>query len=399
MKQKVCVLGLGYVGLPTASLLGSLGYEVCGVDIDEAVVTRVGAGELHFSEPGLEALVKAAVRSGNLQVSTEASEADVFIIAVPTPVGDDREPDLSKVEAATKHLVPYLRPGNLVILESTCPVGTTEGLVAKTLAASGLSIGDEVLVAHCPERVLPGKILQELLELDRVVGGINDASTDAAAAFFSGFVNAEVHRTNARTAEITKLVENAYRDVNVAFANELSLICHRDNISVFELIELANLHPRVNILNPGPGVGGHCIAVDPWFIISQSPKLARLMTVARTINDGKPDWVVEQVTAHAKKFLKPVIACLGLTYKADVDDLRESPALKVARQLKAAQLGELLVSEPNLRVHPDFELLDASSAVERADIVVVLVAHKEFRALAREKIMPKVVIDTVGIYR
>ena len=241
------MLGLGYVGLPTASLLGSMGYQVRGVDIDEELVDQIKASELQFSEPGLDTLVKAAVQSRNLQVSTEPTEADVFIIAVPTPLGHEQQPDLSNVEAAAKNLVPYLRPGNLVILESTCPVGTTQGLMAKTLSQSGLSIGDEVLLAHCPERVLPGKILKELLELDRIVGGINEASTLAAATFFSGFVNGQVKCTNANTAEFAKLVENSYRDVNIAFANELSLICERVHVEVHELIDLANLHPRVNI--------------------------------------------------------------------------------------------------------------------------------------------------------
>jgi len=399
MKEKICVFGLGYVGLPTASLLGSMGYQVRGVDIDEEVVDRINAGELHFSEPGLDTLVKAAVQSRNLQVSTEPTEADVFIIAVPTPLGHEQQPDLSSVEAAAKNLVPYLRPGNLVILESTCPVGTTQGLLVETLSQSGLSIGDEVLVAHCPERVLPGRVLQELLELDRVIGGINEASTLAAAAFFSGFVNGQVKSTNANTAEFAKLVENSYRDVNIAFANELSLICERVRVDVHELIDLANLHPRVNILNPGPGVGGHCIAIDPWFVISQSPDLARLMAAARAVNDDKPNWVVERVRAKAKEFVKPVIACLGITYKSDVDDLRESPALKIVDQLRQGDTGEILVSEPNVRSHPDFEILDAATAIERANIVVVLVEHRQYRALSPMLFQEKVVIDTVGMLR
>lgn len=399
MKEKICVFGLGYVGLPTASLLGSMGYQVRGVDIDEEVVDRINAGELHFSEPGLDTLVKAAVQSRNLQVSTEPTEADVFIIAVPTPLGHEQQPDLSSVEAAAKNLVPYLRPGNLVILESTCPVGTTQGLLVETLSQSGLSIGDEVLVAHCPERVLPGRVLQELLELDRVIGGINEASTHAAAAFFSGFVNGQVKSTNANTAEFAKLVENSYRDVNIAFANELSLICERVRVDVHELIDLANLHPRVNILNPGPGVGGHCIAIDPWFVISQSPDLARLMAVARAVNDDKPNWVVERVRAKAKEFVKPVIACLGIAYKPDVDDLRESPALKIVDQLRQGDTGEILVSEPNVRSHPDFEILDAATAIERANIVVVLVEHRQYRALSPMLFQEKVVIDTVGMLR
>ncbi len=399
MKENVCVLGLGYVGLPTASLLGSMGYQVRGVDIDQEVVDRINAGALKFSEPGLDTLVKAAVQSRNLQVSTEPTEADVFIIAVPTPLGHAQQPDLSSVEAAAKNLAPYLRPGNLVILESTCPVGTTQGLVTKTLAQSGLSIGDEVLVAHCPERVLPGRVLKELLELDRVVGGINEASTRAAAVFFSGFVNGQVKCTNANTAEFAKLVENSYRDVNIAFANELSLICDSVRVDVHELIDLANLHPRVNILNPGPGVGGHCIAVDPWFVISQSPDLARLMAAARAVNDDKPNRVVERVRFKAKELVKPVIACLGITYKPDVDDLRESPALKIVDQLRQDDTAEILVSDPNISSHPGFEILDAATAIERANIVVVLVAHREFRALSPILFQEKVVIDTVGMLR
>ena len=395
--RRICVLGLGYVGLPTASLLGTLGYDVYGVDVNPQVVEKIRAGSIHIPEPGLDVLVKSAVQSGNLRVGTEPEEADVFILAVPTPFEDGHQPDLSFVTAATDALVPVIRAGNLVVLESTCPVGTTKEIVAPRLAASGLTLGEDLFVAHCPERVLPGKILSELLELDRIVGGVDEASAERAQAFFAGFVNGEVHCTTAETAELTKLVENAYRDVNIALANELSLICDVEGVSVGELIQLANRHPRVNILQPGPGVGGHCIAVDPWFIIARQPTLTRLLAAARAVNDQKPDWVVERVKRHAEKFVRPVIACLGLAYKADVNDLRESPALKIVRSLISDRVGEVLAVEPNLERHADFSLHLPEEAINVADIVVILVGHKEFRKIKRERFHEKIVIDTVGM--
>ncbi len=398
-KQKICVIGLGYIGLPTASLLGTKGFQVHGVDVTPSVVDTINQGRIHIVEPDLDILVKSAVGSGNLQAGLEPEEADIFILAVPTPFKGDHQPDLSYVEDATRRIAPYVRPGNLVILESTSPVGTTDNVVAKILAAEGHKIGDEVFVAHCPERVLPGRILTELIENDRIVGGVNERSTAKAVEFYHSFVRGEVLATNARTAELAKLTENAFRDVNIAFANELSLICDEQEINVWELIQLANRHPRVNILQPGPGVGGHCIAVDPWFIVAASPNRANLIRMARTVNDAKPDWVVEKVRDSAKKFKQPVIGCLGLAFKADVDDLRESPALGIVRQIQQEQLGDLLVAEPNISSHDEFELHPYQDVIKRSDILLLLVDHKEFGDLKAADLKETVLIDTRGVVR
>jgi len=396
-EKTVCVMGLGYIGLPMASLLGTKGYTVYGVDTVPEVVETINQGHIHIVEPDLDILVRSAVNSGNLRAALEPCEADIFVIAVPTPFKEGHEPDLSYVESAVHRIVPYVRPGNLIVLESTSPVGTTDGIVARILRDAGHDVDDEVYVAHCPERVLPGRILTELVENDRIVGGINEASTDAAAAFYGTFVRGEVFKTDSRTAELTKLVENAYRDVNVAFANELSMICDESGINVWELISLANRHPRVNILQPGPGVGGHCIPVDPWFIVHQAPRLARLIRTAREVNDAKPEWVVRRVKERASKFRHPVIACLGLAFKPDVDDLRNSPAVSIVEALQQAGIGEVLVSEPNIHDHESFTLLPYQEAVSRADIVVLLVDHREFRSLRAADLKEKILIDTRGV--
>ncbi|EEF24667.1 UDP-n-acetyl-d-mannosaminuronic acid dehydrogenase, putative, partial [Ricinus communis] len=315
--KTVCVVGLGYIGLPTASLLGTKGYDVLGVDVSPRVVETINQGNIHIVEPDLDILVKSAVQANKLKAALTPSAADVFIIAVPTPFTDGKQPDLSYVREATRAISPFLRPGNLVILESTSPVGTTDEVVAKILAEDGHGVGVDIFVAHCPERVLPGRILIELIENDRVVGGINEASTQRAVEFYEAFVRGEVIATTAKTAEMVKLTENSFRDVNIAFANEISMIAEGEDINTWEVIELANRHPRVNILQPGPGVGGHCIAVDPWFIVHRSPQHARLIRTAREVNDHKPEWVLERVRAKAAKFKNPVIACLGLAFKAD----------------------------------------------------------------------------------
>ena len=348
--QSICVMGLGYIGLPTASLLATKGFKVTGVDVSQKVVDTINRGEIHIVEPDLDILVKSAVHSGNLSASLEPVEADVFIIAVPTPFKDGgpdhisgKKPDLSYIEAATKKIAPFVKPGNLVILESTSPVGTTDEVVATILKSEGHSVGDEVYVAHCPERVLPGRILIELVENDRVVGGINEASTAVTVNFYERFVRGAVLATTAKTAEMVKLTENSSRDVQIAFANELSMICETESIDTWEVIELANRHPRVNILQPGPGVGGHCIAVDPWFIVDRSPGCSNLIRTAREVNDAKPEWVIGRVKKCADKFKSPVIACLGLAFKADVDDLRESPAFDIVKRLQAENVGELLI--------------------------------------------------------
>lgn len=396
-EKSICVIGLGYIGLPTASLLGTKGYSVYGVDTSTAVVDTINEGRIHIVEPDLDVLVKSAVQSGNLSTGTEPREADVFILAVPTPFKEGNTPDLSCVEAATRMIAPYVKKGNLVILESTSPVGTTDGVVARILADSGHDIDKDVYIAHCPERVLPGRILIELVENDRIVGGINEVSTEQATDFYSEFVRGEILSTDSRTAEMAKLTENSFRDVNIAFANELSMICDQEGINVWELIKLANRHPRVNILQPGPGVGGHCIAVDPWFIVSRSPQLARVIRVAREVNDAKPDWVLDKVRNTAARFKNPVIGCLGLAFKADVDDLRESPAVGIVRALQKEGVGEILISEPNLDSHPEFDLLPCEEVLERSDILLLLVDHKKFRSLKATDLKEKVLIDTRGV--
>lgn len=397
MQQTICVLGLGYIGLPTASFLATKGCKVIGVDVSAKVVETINRAEVHIQEPELDVLVRSAVHSGNLKAQTEPAPADVFFITVPTPVQDDRQPDLSYVRAATKAIAPHVAPGNLVILESTCPIGTTEDLVVETLLEEGVDLQQGVLVAHCPERVLPGRILVELVQNDRIVGGINDASTKAAAAFYRQFVSGEVFETSAKLAEMTKLTENTFRDVNIALANELSIICDKHDIDVWELIRLANRHPRVSILNPGPGVGGHCIAVDPWFVVASAPKEARLIRTAREVNDSKPHWVIDKVKAKADRLKSPTIACLGLAFKADVDDLRQSPAVDIVRGLARDQVGRLLVCEPNIRSHPEFELVALGDAVAQADIILLLVDHSSFKALPAHKLQDKIIIDTRGV--
>jgi UDP-N-acetyl-D-mannosaminuronic acid dehydrogenase len=395
--KKITVLGLGYIGLPTASLLGTKGYKVHGVDTRDEVVDTINQGRIHIVEPDLDILVKSAVQSGNLTASLEPAAADVFIIAVPTPLTAERSPDLSCVEAAARRIAPFVKPGNLVLLESTSPVGTTSDLVGHILREAGHAVGEDVFVAHCPERVLPGKILTELVHNDRIVGGVNEASTDVAAEFLSEFVSGEVFKTTAATAEMAKLVENAYRDVNIAFANEISMVAERAAINVWDLIRLANRHPRVNILQPGPGVGGHCIAIDPWFIVHGNPDDARLIRTAREVNDRKPGWIIDKVKERAAKFRNPVIACLGLAFKADVDDLRESPALQIVRALRDSAVAEIVVCEPNLAKHSEFPLTGMHEAIDRADIVLVLVDHKQFRALKACDLKEKVLIDTRGV--
>jgi len=397
LDKKICVIGLGYIGLPTASLLGTKGFQVHGVDVSADVVNTINQGKIHIVEPDLDIMVRSAVNAGNLKAGLEPVEADVFIIAVPTPFKGEYEPDLSYVESATRMISPFIKPGNLVILESTSPVGTTDEVVAKILSDDGHDTDKEVHVAHCPERVLPGRILVELVENDRIVGGVSPLATKMAIEFYQSFVRGEVLSTDSRTAEMAKLTENSSRDVSIAFANELSLICDEEGINVWELISLANRHPRVNILTPGPGVGGHCIAVDPWFIVARSPKYSRLIKTARLVNDAKPQWVIEKVKNRAEKFKHPVIGCLGLAFKADVDDLRESPAVDIVRQLIKDNVGEILISEPNLEKHSEFDLITCEELIQRADIILLLVDHKEFKGIKRLELNEKVLIDTRGI--
>jgi UDP-N-acetyl-D-mannosaminuronic acid dehydrogenase len=405
--KKIVVMGLGYIGLPTASLLATKGHQVLGVDVNALAVETINKGEIHVVEPGLDILVKSAVLSGNLRASLTPEEAEVFIIAVPTPFKGDHVPDISHVEAATRTIAPFLVAGNLIILESTSPVGTTERIRAilaeerpELFSGKGPKQTASIYIAHCPERVLPGQILNELITNDRIIGGVDLPSREKTAEFYRSFVSGKVLVTDSRTAELAKLIENSFRDVNIAFANELSLICDRLSINVWELIELANRHPRVNILQPGPGVGGHCIAVDPWFIVASSPDESRLIRTAREVNDAKPHWVLDKVKAKSWRFKAPVIGCLGLAFKANIDDLRESPAMEITRDLIKAGVGRVMACEPNVNgSFEEFPLYDLGEVVEEADILLLLVDHEEFQGIDRELLKEKVVIDTRGVWR
>jgi UDP-N-acetyl-D-mannosaminuronic acid dehydrogenase len=414
--SSIAVVGLGYIGLPTAAVFAANGVEVVGIDTNPRVVDTINQGKPHFGEPNLDALVRRVVEGGKLRASLTMAPADAFIIAVPTPLGahgdgHDGQPDLRYVEAAARAVAPVLAAGNLVILESTSPVGTTERMAAilaelrpdLTFPQQKGELSD-IQVAHCPERVLPGRILDEVVNNARVIGGMTRKCSQRALSLYKIVVRGECRVTNARTAELSKLTENAYRDVNIAFANELSMICDRLRINVWDLIGLANLHPRVNILQPGPGVGGHCIAVDPWFIVATNPDEARLIRLARQINDAKPEFVCAKVRERAAALKQPVIACLGLSYKKDVDDLRESPAVEIVRRLAEARVGELLVVEPHISKLPaeldglGLALHDFDEALERANLVLLLVDHMSFLQVDRDVLKDKFVIDTRGAW-
>ncbi|SEA62553.1 UDP-N-acetyl-D-mannosamine dehydrogenase [Paraburkholderia sartisoli] len=407
--RSVSMIGLGYIGLPTATVIASKGIKVFGVDVRQHVVDTINRGQIHIIEPDLDQLVHRVVNDGYLVASTTPQPADAFMIAVPTPFKGDHEPDLVYVEAAAKSIAPVLTAGNLVILESTSPVGTTEKL-AGWLAEARPDLtfphqaGEDaqVQLAYCPERVLPGHILRELVANDRIVGGMTARAAEQAARLYRTFVEGECLKTDARTAEMAKLTENAFRDVNIAFANELSLICDRLKINVWELIRLANHHPRVNILQPGPGVGGHCIAVDPWFIVDSAPDEARIIRTAREVNDGKPGYVVDKVRGAARGKTNPVIACLGLAFKANIDDLRESPSVEITRRLADGKIGIVLAVEPHVSELPEelrdgVELVALEAALEQADIVVLLVDHEQFKRVSWSSIKGKAIIDTRGI--
>ncbi len=396
--EKVCIVGLGYIGLPTAALLANNNYHVHGVDINEHAVNTINKGQIHIVEPELDTFVKNAVSNNFLKAYLQPAEADVFIIAVPTPFHEGFKPNIDYVLKATKSIAPFVKEGNLIILESTSPVGTTEK-VLETLKECGVNT-DKIFAAYCPERVLPGKIMKELVENDRIVGGVNKESTEKVVAFYKTFVKGEVLATNARTAEMCKLTENSYRDVNIAFANELSMICDKANIDVWELISLANHHPRVKILQPGAGVGGHCIAVDPWFIVSDFPEEAKIIKAAREINDFKTQWVIEKIKNTALQFeldnkRKPVVACMGLAFKPDIDDLRESPALEVAKAIHETNLNVICV-EPNVATVKGLKLVSTTEAIQQADIICYLVKHKEFLNLSN--INKKIVLNFCDIH-
>ncbi|HWB75826.1 MAG TPA: UDP-N-acetyl-D-mannosamine dehydrogenase [Nannocystaceae bacterium] len=399
LRFEVCVLGLGYVGLPTAAVLATRSKRICGVDTRNDVVATINEGRIHIVEPELDALVRAAVAAERLRAFSAPQPAQTFLICVPTPFADGHVPELSYVEAATRSIVPVLQKGNLVVLESTSPPGTTRELVARILEEAGFVAGQDVFVAHAPERVLPGAVIREVVENDRVVGGVTSACTEVAATFYESFVAGEVLRCTADTAELVKLAENAFRDVNIAYANELSNVCDKLGLDAWEVIQLANRHPRVNILRPGPGVGGHCIAVDPWFIVAVARERTPLIQAARHVNDERPHQVVAQCRALAERFKRPRIVCMGVTYKPDIDDIRESPALEVVRELVRADFGEVVVVEPHLRASPvdGAQLIDAEEALRTADIVVILVAHRAFARLRRDWFNRPSVIDTVGL--
>ncbi|NOI25398.1 UDP-N-acetyl-D-mannosamine dehydrogenase [Vibrio mediterranei] len=418
--ETISVIGLGYIGLPTAAMFASRKKKVIGIDVNQHAVETINQGKIHIVEPDLDMIVSAAVTEGYLKACTVPEPADAFLIAVPTPFlpckeGEIPAPDLSYIEAASKAIAPVLKKGDLVILESTSPVGATEQMAA-WLAEARVDLtfpqthGDnaDVNIAHCPERVLPGHVVRELVENDRVIGGMSTCCSERSVELYKTFVLGECVVTNARTAEMAKLTENSSRDVQIAFANELSIICDKLDINVWELIELANRHPRVNILQPGPGVGGHCIAVDPWFIVSKTPEEAQIIHTARKVNDGKPEWVVNQVKMMISDFLQAnpkktthdiTIACYGLAFKPDIDDLRESPAMEITQKIVEMHGGRVIAIEPNIESIPEkmryVELSDLNTAQKEADIHVMLVDHKQFKKI---KLNDAFVIDTKGIW-
>ena len=411
--ETISVIGLGYIGLPTAAVLASRKVQVVGVDVSQHAVDMINHGKIHIVEPELDIVVSSAVAAGYLRATIIPEPSDAFLIAVPTPFKDDHEPDLSFIKSAVKSIVPVLKKGDLVVLESTSPVGATE-MVATWMAEARADLSfpqnagedADVNVAHCPERVLPGHIIRELVQNDRVIGGMSRKCAARSIELYKIFVDGDCIITDCRTAEMTKLTENSFRDVNIAFANELSLICDRFSINVWELISLANRHPRVNILQPGPGVGGHCVAVDPWFIIDSAPEEAKLIRTAREVNDGKPDWVIKKVIDAVEGIRKPVVACLGLSFKANIGDLRESPALQIVQRLVTSVKAEYLIVEPNIHELPNFLvtqkntcLTSLEKAVKDADVIVLLVDHSEFLSINKQHLNEKTVIDTRGAWK
>lgn len=399
--MKVQFIGLGYIGLPTAAVVAQKGIQVHGVDVNSKVVETINQGKIHIIEPGLEQVVKEGIEKGCLKASTTPTEADVHLIVVPTPFKGNHEPDISFVESATKTILPLLKAGDTFIIESTSPVGTTEKM-AKLIFDERPELQGQLAIAYCPERVLPGNVLHELVHNDRVIGGIDSESTQQACNFYQTFVQGELHPTNARTAEMCKLTENSSRDVQIAFANELSLICDKAGVNVWELIELANKHPRVNILQPGAGVGGHCIAVDPYFIVSDYPMESQIIGKAREINNYKSFWCAEKIRTAMLEFelkngRKATTAIMGLAFKPNIDDLRESPAKYIAQKVMQSEQNNFLVVEPNISEHSVFKLTNYQEAYEKADIIAFLVAHDEFKPLEYKD--DKVILDFAGVFR
>tara|TARA_B100001093_G_C26816557_1_gene1009998 strand:+ start:527 stop:1762 length:1236 start_codon:yes stop_codon:yes gene_type:complete len=397
--KKVVFIGLGYIGLPSAAVIASRGINVVGVDNNPYVVETINSGKVHIKEPSLENLVKKQVFDKNLTASSKPDVADAFVVAVPTPFDKKMKPDLSMVMSATESAIPHLNEGNLFIIESTCPVGTTEE-VAELIFSKRPELKGKISVSYCPERVLPGNIIYEIVNNDRIVGGLDNHSTSVAKSFYETFVKGHIHETNSRTAELCKLTENSYRDLQIAFANEMSILSDDLDVNVWELINLANKHPRVNILNPGCGVGGHCIAVDPWFLISSYPKSTNLIRDARILNDNKSNWcvikaskVINSLAQESKK--KITVACMGLSFKPDIDDLRESPALKISKELSKLEDAEILFVEPNIENAENIVLTDSIEAYDNADIVLWLVAHSDFNKITKKE--DKIEIDFCGI--
>ncbi|MEA4994969.1 MAG: UDP-N-acetyl-D-mannosamine dehydrogenase [Petrimonas sp.] len=400
--MKACFMGLGYIGLPTAIVAANNGIKVIGVDINPKVVETINQGKIHIVEPGLDEFCKEVIEKDSLKAKTEPEVSDVFLIVVPTPFTGDHEPDISYVATATRSVIPFLKEGDLYIIESTSPVGTTEKM-AELIFSERPELRDKIYIAYCPERVLPGNIIYELVHNDRVIGGLNTESTNKAVAFYGQFVKGTLHKTNTRTAEMCKLTENSSRDVQIAFANELSLICDKAGINVWELVELANKHPRVNILQPGSGVGGHCIAVDPYFITSAFPMESQIIGKAREINNYKAFWCAEKTQNTMKQFelehgREPVVAMMGLAFKPNIDDLRESPAKYIATKvMQGHNNSDFLIVEPNIAEHKVFKLTDYKEAYEKADIVAFLVAHNEFKTLSWRE--DKIILDFCGIFK
>ena len=400
MNPEVVTIGLGYIGLPTSALIASHGTNVLGVDINQSVVDTINQGKIHIVEPDLDAIVSKAVSEGFFKASTTPTSANVFLIVVPTPFKGNHEPDISFVEGATRGIIPLLKKGDLYIIESTSPIGTTDKM-QKLIFTSRPELEGAIYIAYCPERVLPGNVMHELVENDRVIGGVDEASTQKAISFYKEYVKGELHATNARTAEMCKLVENSSRDVQIAFANELSLICDKADINVWELINLANKHPRVNILQPGCGVGGHCIAVDPYFIVSDYPMESKIIGTAREVNNYKSFWCAEKIQNEKLQFelkhgRKPKTALMGLAFKPNIDDLRESPAKYIAQKvLQNSNNEEHFIVEPNIKSHSVYKLTDYKPAIKKADIIVFLVGHKEFVGMDIRK--EKVVLDFCGV--
>lgn len=400
--MKACFMGLGYIGLPTAIIAAKHGVDVVGVDINPKVVEVTNKGKLHIIEPGMEEMLQEVIAAGKFKAYTTPQESDAYFMVVPTPFKGDHEPDVSYVEAATRAVLPLLKEGDLYVIESTSPIGTTE-MMADIIFTERPELKDKIYIAYCPERVLPGNVIYELVHNDRVIGGLTAESTDKAIEFYSQFVKGELHKTNSRTAEMCKLTENSSRDVQIAFANELSLICDKAGINVWELINLANKHPRVNILQPGCGVGGHCIAVDPYFITADYPAESKIIAAARSINNYKSFWCAEKVKSTMLEFelkngRKPVVAMMGLAFKPNIDDLRESPSKTiVGKVMQMCNNADILIVEPNVEEHKTFKLTNYQEAFDKADIVVMLTAHNQFKSLPYDE--SKIILDFCGIYK